>query len=794
MQRLVGHCLDMMTRARHLSRIPSTLTSRFAYAHTHARTLARTHVHQVHQGHITIPGAADPISVAVMRVRVGSVAAEAEVLLGLGRHPNLVRFFGICRDGEDELLVTELAPEGSLSALMERLEDEGTVIPPRHKHAMLQQVVSGLGALADAKVIHRDVAARNVLVFAFDPNDVARTLVKVSDFGLAVNGHTATHRDVEGGDRPIRYLPPEALRRGRYSEKSDVWAFGVLAWELLINGEIPYFEVLEDAIIGRVCGGLRLERPTRDGCGCIDELWRLLTSCWEEQPAARPTFAQLAVRLGQVGARDDVQQQQPPLSPTRVGGVGAGDAVGGRGGGDVAAAAAPTVAATAAAARVAVVAEATAVPVPPRALPTPPAAVSGEAEYAAGLDALKGRDGVPRDAVRARRLFEAAAGRGHARAQGELGRMLRCGLGGGVVDHREAARVLQRAVDNGDEDARRDLASMLWNGDGVAQDRDRAAELCRGRIAGWRTRAAHGDDVAQFCLRWCYNKGIGVDEDHGEAVRLSHLAAEQGHVTAQYNLGVFYANGLGVAQDHVEAVRILRLAAEQGDAAAQCRLGLCYDNGTGVDQDEVEAVRLYRLAAEQGHAFAQYNLGVCYMNGTGVAQNDVEAVRLFRLAAEQGEAKAQCCLGLCYADGTGVDQDEVEAVRLYRLAAEQGDAQAQLNLGVCYDNGTGVDQDEVEAVRLYRLAAEQGDANAQNDLGVCYENGRGVAQDHVEAVRLYRLAAEEGCARAHNNLGVCYENGTGVDQDHVEAVRLYRLAAEEGDEDAQENLRRLGAE
>jgi TPR repeat protein len=63
------------------------------------------------------------------------------------------------------------------------------------------------------------------------------------------------------------------------------------------------------------------------------------------------------------------------------------------------------------------------------------------AEYADGLDLLEGRNGVAQDAVRARRMFEDAAGRGHARAQGLLGHMLLRGFGG-LIDLREAARVL----------------------------------------------------------------------------------------------------------------------------------------------------------------------------------------------------------------------------------------------------------------------------------------------------------------------------------------------------------------
>jgi serine/threonine protein kinase len=126
-------------------------------------------------------------------------------------------FFGSCKeDGADDvLLITEFAPLGDLGSMLERLDEEkDATIPFSHKPTMLQQVAARMQALADARLIHRDLAARNILVFRFDAADVTKTVVKVSDFGLTVNGSTATHQYVQNDDvKPIRYLAPEALKR-----------------------------------------------------------------------------------------------------------------------------------------------------------------------------------------------------------------------------------------------------------------------------------------------------------------------------------------------------------------------------------------------------------------------------------------------------------------------------------------------------------------------------------------------------------------------------------------------------
>ena len=208
------------------------------------------------------------------------------------------------------------APRGSLDNVVSDIEDGGESIPVPIKLVILQQVTSGMEALVDQKLIHRDLALRNVLVFALDLADAAATSVKVADFGLTVNSYTAGYNYVQGGPKPIRWLAPESLRRGKYSEKSDVWSYAVLAWELLSNGEIPYFGIPSDeGVIQHVIAGNQLARPTEQPCP--DPLWSIVTSCWqgkagERSPHVFPNRHRAWGRddgreLNADGARDDHQ-------------------------------------------------------------------------------------------------------------------------------------------------------------------------------------------------------------------------------------------------------------------------------------------------------------------------------------------------------------------------------------------------------------------------------------------------------------------------------------------------------
>ena len=104
---------------------------------------------------------------------------EAETLLRMGAHRNLVAFLGQVVDTDGpRWLVTEFAPLGSLLTFIDE-DEQGDNFLLSHYQVALQQICRGMGALAAAGLIHRDLAARNVLVFSFDHAVEGAILVKV---------------------------------------------------------------------------------------------------------------------------------------------------------------------------------------------------------------------------------------------------------------------------------------------------------------------------------------------------------------------------------------------------------------------------------------------------------------------------------------------------------------------------------------------------------------------------------------------------------------------------------------
>ena len=124
--------------------------------------------------------------VAVLKLRAGTCDTEAAIFVKLGKRPGLVQYIGMCHPtaaSNDQWLLVEFAPYGSLTDFLEDLEDKITLA---HKVTILRQIASGMEALAEQGLVHRDLAARNVLVFHFDASNSEALRVKISDFGLSV--------------------------------------------------------------------------------------------------------------------------------------------------------------------------------------------------------------------------------------------------------------------------------------------------------------------------------------------------------------------------------------------------------------------------------------------------------------------------------------------------------------------------------------------------------------------------------------------------------------------------------
>uniref|UniRef100_A0A8B9GNQ6 Tyrosine-protein kinase n=1 Tax=Astyanax mexicanus TaxID=7994 RepID=A0A8B9GNQ6_ASTMX len=223
--------------------------------------------------------------VAIKMIKEGSMSEddfieEAKVMMKL-RHENLVQLYGVCTKQRPIYIVTEFLPNG---CLLTYLRDYLQHPSPLLLLEMCKDVTEGMAYLESQQYIHRDLAARNCLV---DSNGT----VKVTDFGLSRYVLDDEYTSSVGSKFPVRWSPPEVLLYSKFSSKSDIWAFGVLMWEIYTLGRMPYDRMNNTEIVEKVSGGHRLYRPQLAN----DRIYSVMTSCWHDKADERPTFQDLVM-------------------------------------------------------------------------------------------------------------------------------------------------------------------------------------------------------------------------------------------------------------------------------------------------------------------------------------------------------------------------------------------------------------------------------------------------------------------------------------------------------------------
>ncbi|KNC73318.1 hypothetical protein SARC_14123, partial [Sphaeroforma arctica JP610] len=125
----------------------------------------------------------------------------------------------------------------------------------------------------------------------------------VSDMGLArVTGVDASY--VKEGDAmlPLRWMPPESIINNLYTEKSDVWSYGITLWEIFTDGAMPYREIKTHELMTILEGGFRLQKPA----SCPQAVYEIMLMCWEWDASSRPTFAELVTKVEGLMQHEDL--------------------------------------------------------------------------------------------------------------------------------------------------------------------------------------------------------------------------------------------------------------------------------------------------------------------------------------------------------------------------------------------------------------------------------------------------------------------------------------------------------
>jgi len=214
---------------------------------------------------------------------------EANLMISLPPHPNVVRMYGLSIDGTQPVIVMEYCAGGSLDKW---LYDQRQQISDQQKIRWVHEIAMGMSHLHKHNIVHRDLAARNILLS--QPN-LANAQPKIADFGMSRVLQQNSEGKTLTSFGPLRWMAPESLRERVYSKKSDVWMFGMLVYEIAARCE-PYINVPPDKIAVLIRDeGLTPTIPSN----CPQKLRELMQMCWKKQPEQRPNFETICLLLEQ---------------------------------------------------------------------------------------------------------------------------------------------------------------------------------------------------------------------------------------------------------------------------------------------------------------------------------------------------------------------------------------------------------------------------------------------------------------------------------------------------------------
>ena len=227
--------------------------------------------------------------VALKVLRPGSLAdedarqrlrQEAEVLSRLD-HPNVVRFHAFDTQDDVDYLVMEHVEGESLAHRL-----TAGPLPESQVISVSAQIADALAAGHERGIVHRDLKPGNVML-------TTNGAVKVIDFGLAKYGREPSSSDERGGGQlttPLPYLPPEALRGEETDWRGDVYALGVVAYQIA-TGVRPFREPtpekMRQAILER-----KPDPPSTINPKVAPELDRIILRCLAKDPAQRYSSAE----------------------------------------------------------------------------------------------------------------------------------------------------------------------------------------------------------------------------------------------------------------------------------------------------------------------------------------------------------------------------------------------------------------------------------------------------------------------------------------------------------------------
>ncbi|XP_066594792.1 tyrosine-protein kinase-like otk isoform X2 [Prorops nasuta] len=216
-------------------------------------------------------------------------------------HENVVKLVGLCREQEPDYMILEFTDWGDLKQFLVASKKENAS-PTHEKTARAPQLsvaqilslscqaAKGLKHIADKRLVHKDIAARNCLI-------ASNLTIKISMPCMTKEPYQQEYTKHRNQVIPLRWMPYEAVYEDEYSTKSDVYSFSCLVWEMFHQGELPFNKLNDESVLTQLKAQSLTWKPHKASPPALQELQN---QCWAHDPRERPTFDDVVSKLGEI--------------------------------------------------------------------------------------------------------------------------------------------------------------------------------------------------------------------------------------------------------------------------------------------------------------------------------------------------------------------------------------------------------------------------------------------------------------------------------------------------------------
>jgi serine/threonine protein kinase len=222
---------------------------------------------------------------------IEEIVGEAGIM-SLLNHPKILQLYGVSLTTQTIWIVAELCAHGSLRSL---LSTKSINLDLKAKLSLCMDIADGMRYLHTRRppIIHRDLKSQNIFIIEAGSG---RFVAKIGDWGSAraIELSSGGFQHMTQGIGTTCWLAPEVIEHAHASLSSDVYAYGIIVWEICTRNEV-YEGLTAAQIIARVVKtGLRPVAP--EGCPVSD----LMQRCWSQDPGDRPSFKEILKILTQL--------------------------------------------------------------------------------------------------------------------------------------------------------------------------------------------------------------------------------------------------------------------------------------------------------------------------------------------------------------------------------------------------------------------------------------------------------------------------------------------------------------